>query len=357
MAFDIKKTIDLIKDGLLDPANTWARYLGENPDWRDTAIQLTGPLLIANVLLALIFSRIIGGYVYFGYGQNIFAALVSGLVFAAIGVAVVVAVFNFLAGVFKGKSNWSRAFAAVSLAAIPAWVAGVVGALIPWIGWLISLAGGILSLVFMYKIMPLALEVPEDKRVVHFIASLVCVVVVNFVVAAVLGTGSMARGLGAGDFSRTGNSPVFGSGMLGEMERQGRLMEAAQADQYDPPANGRLSESQVEAYADVIRKTRELQAEYAADMQKLSEELNEKEKQGQLSPGDLARAYSGVGTAIGANNSEMEIVKTGGGNWAEHTWVGEQLRIARLQRGEGSDALKHNYELYQEYKDELDGSE
>jgi hypothetical protein len=54
-----------------------------------------------------------------------------------------------------------------------------------------------------------------------------------------------------------------------------------------------------------------------------------------------------------ANNAEMEVVKTGGGNWAEHQWVKEQLRAAAIQQGEGSDALEHNYELYKEYEDEL----
>lgn len=358
MAFDYKKTIDLIRGGLFEPQETWKRYLGENPGWQDTAIQLTGPLIIANVLLTLIFSRMIGGYVYFGYGQNFLAALVSGLVFAAIGFAIVVAVFCFLAGVFKGKTNFSRAFAAVTLAAIPGWVAGVIGAIIPWVGWLIALAGAILTLVYLYKIMPLALDIPEDKRVAHYIVSLVCVLVINFIVGAVLGLGAMGRGVGPGDFSRAGNdAPVFGSGMLGEMERQGRLMEAAQSDEFDPPSNGKLSENQVEAYADVLRKTRELQGEYAAKMQKLSEELEAKEKAGTLSPTDLARAYGGAGSAMGANNAEMEIVKTGGGNWAEHVWVKEQLRVAMVQRGEGSEALEHNYDLYQEYKDVLEGTE
>lgn len=354
MAFDYKKTLDLIKGGLFDPQNTWKSYLAENRGWQDTAIQLTGPLLIANVLLTLIFSRLSGGYVYFGYGQNFLAALVSGLVYAAISFAIVVAVFHFLAGVFKGKSDFSRAFAAVSLAVIPAWVAGILGALIPWVGWLISLAGGILTLVYLYKIMPLALDIPEDKRVVHFVVSLVCVVIINFLIGAVLGMGAMSRGFNAGDYRAGDNAPVFGSGMLGEMERQGRLIESAQSDRYDPPADGKVSERQIEAYAGVLRKTRELHEEYAEDMQKLSEELEAKEKSGTLSPSDLARAYGGAGAAFSANNAEMEVVKTGDGNWAEHMWVKEQLRIARIQQGEGSDANEHNFELYEEYSEELE---
>ncbi len=52
----------------------------------------------------------------------------------------------------------------------------------------------------------------------------------------------------------------------------------------------------------------------------------------------------GVGAALGMATAEMEVVKTGGGNWAEHLWVKRQLRIALIQK-DISDAVKHNYEL------------
>lgn len=355
MSFDITKLLALIKGGLFDPQNTWTSYLGENPDWRQTAINLTGPLLILNVVLTLIFSRMSGSYMYFGYGQGFLAALVTGLVMSAIGFAIVVLVFNFLAGVFKGKSNFSRAFAAISLAAIPGWLAGIVGSVIPWIGWLIGLAGAILSLVYVYRIMPLALEVPEDKRVVHFVSSLISVIIVNFILGAVLGLGSMGRQVSPGDFSARDSRPTaFGSGLVGEIERQGLLVEAAQSDRYEPPADGKLSEAQVENYISILRKTRDLQQEYSKDMQALGEEIEAKEKAGEtVTPGDFARMYGGVGTALGAHNAEMEVVKTGGGNWAEHQWIKQQLRIARIQQGEGNDAIKHNYELFKEYEEAL----
>ncbi len=86
-------------------------------------------------------------------------------------------------------------------------------------------------------------------------------------------------------------------------------------------------------------------------MNKLSKEMKDKEK---ASPTDLAHMYSGIGGALGANNAEMEVVKTGGGNWAEHGWVRNHLHIAILQQGEGSEAIKHNYVLYQAHQEELD---
>ena len=56
----------------------------------------------------------------------------------------------------------------------------------------------------------------------------------------------------------------------------------------------------------------------------------------------------GVGGAISSGNAAMEIVKTSGGNWAEHVWVEEQLRVARFQP-DANDAAARNRELYDEF--------
>jgi len=356
MTFDYAKTLSLIKGGLLDHEATWKSYLEENPDWQQTAMVLTGPLILANIVLSVILSRIIGGFSYYGYYSSVFAALFWGLVMAALGFIIAVFVFNFLAGQFKGNSNFSRAFAAVSLAAIPAWIAGVLGAFIPFIGLLIALAGGIMSLIFMYKIMPLALAVPDEKRTVHFVASLVVIVILNFIIGGVLGVGSMGTAMQSGDFSKVGpgSRTVTGSGMLGEFERQGRLMEAAEADVFDPPADGELSKAQVEDYIKVLQKTRAIHEEYEEKMQKFSQKMEAKEETGENpSLSDLTQMYSGIGGAVSANNAEMEVVKTGQGNWAEHLWVKEQLRAAHIHQGDGTDAIAHNYNLYKKYEEDL----
>jgi len=195
MQFDFKKTFELVKGGLLDRKNTWQSYLEGDPPWLQTAVVLTGPLLLANILLSLVFSKVTGAYTSYGYGPNFnFAmALVFGILMAAIGFAVGSFVFSFLAGSFGGKRSFDRAFAAVSLASIPAMLAGIVGALIPGVGMLISLAGGILTLVFLYQVMPIALMVPDEKRTVHFVASIITVFVVNMILAMTLGLGSVPR--------------------------------------------------------------------------------------------------------------------------------------------------------------------
>ena len=95
--------------------------------------------------------------------------------------------------------------------------------------------------------------------------------------------------------------------------------------------------------------------EYAEKTQKFAEELKAKEKAGEtLTAADLSQMYSGIGGVMSANNAEMEIVKTGQGNWAEHLWIKEQLRIAKIQQGDGSDAIAHNYKLFNEYEESLE---
>lgn len=356
MQFDLVKTLSLIKGGLLDHENTWKTYLEDCPDWKETALVLTGPLFLVNAILSVIFARLLGGYAVYAYQSNWFMALVTSLVMGAIGFAIVVLVFNFLAGIFKGTANFSRAFAAVSLAVIPGWVAGIVAGLIPYLGFLIALAGGILSLVFLYRIMPLALGVPDDKRVVHYVVSLVAILIINMIIGLTLGLGNVNNQVRSGEYSTQHDSSDRGSrsGVVGEAVRQAELMEAAGADVYDPPSDGELDEDQVEEYVSVLRKTRAIHAEYAEKMEKFAEEMKAKEKAGESpSMADFGKMYSGAGSMMSVNNAEMEVVKSGGGNWAEHLWVKQQLRTAFVQQGDGSEAIVENYKLYKKYKDEL----
>jgi len=346
--FDFTKTLELIKGGLLQPQATWDSFLAQNPDLKTTLIQLAGPLIAANVLLGVIFSRLVGGFYAYGMGSNLIIAVIMGLVLAVIGLAIATAVFNLLGGAFGGKADMNRAFAAVSLAAIPGYLAGIVGALIPFLGFLIMLAGAILTLVYLWRIMPQALSVPEEKRALHYIVSLVLIVVVNAIVGAIIGIGSVTSQFDAGDFSD--NAKDGASGMFSGIMRQAELQDAADRDRYEPPASGKISEAQVRALLRVAEKVETLQQRESDKLKKMAEEMENKE---QPSFGDIAKVYQSTGSMMGLANAEMEVVKTGGGNWAEHQWVKQQLRIAIVQQ-DGSDAIEHNLRLYQKYQHELD---
>ncbi len=346
---DLQKTLNLVKGGLLDHRQTWQVYLGENHDWKETAMLLTGPLILTSVLLASIFGWIFSSHSMFAYRGGVWVT-VLGLLAAAIGIAIAAFVFSYLAGVFKGKHDFNKGLAALSLSAIPGYVGGVLGT-IPWIGWLIALVLFIISLVFLYKIIPLYLQVPEDKRVVHFSASLISTIVLVFIVNMIFGVGAYTAGAmnPAHMQSESSNYPAAGYGMFGDVERQTTLIEQAGKDRYTAPKNGKITDEQMANLVKVLQKTEDYRKRKNEQMKKLGEGLKDKKE---YSISDFDKLRSGISIAMISANAEMEVVKSGGGNWAEYQWVKNQLRIASIQK-DLNDAVKHNYALYQKYSDQL----
>lgn len=343
--FDINKTIELIKGGLLEPRATWQSYLAENRGWQETAMLLTLPLIVASSVLSGLLSLLFGGYGMYGARMG-FGGWLIGLIMAVIGIAAVAFIFSYLAGVFKGKHDFNKGLAALSLAAVPGYVGGIVGS-VPFIGWLVALAVAVVTLVFLYQIIPSYLEVPEDKRVLHYVVSLVVSFVFMLILGSILGFGGMMS-MQRNTAMIEGQQPAQ-VGMFGDIQRYAVLMERAEQDSYDPPGDGMITESQMEDYMEVMRKTAEIRGEQIAKMERLKEEYEGKEP----SAADLGNIAGSIGSVLGAFNAEMEVVMTGKGNWKEHEWVKEQLRIARIQK-DISEAVQHNYAMYQTHQTELE---
>lgn len=347
--FDLNKTVSIIKGGLLEPGATWKTYLEESHDWKETLTLVAGPLIVVSAIAAALLSWIFGSQTLFGQRSG-FWGLVLGIVAAAIGLVVTAFIFSFLAGTFKGKHDFSKGLAALTLAAIPAYVGVIIGPL-PWIGWLLSLALSILSLVFLYRIIPAYLEVPQNKRVLHYGVSLVASFVIIFIINMTLGFGAYSTGqLGSsGEPGGTGQADNYG--MLGEFGRQAELMEKAGQDVYEPPADGKISEAQMLAFLDVMRKTSELRSRAEAKIKRLEQDMEGKDESALSELGKLTSGFGAVVRTLAT--AEMEVVETGGGNWSEHQWVKEQLRTAAIQQ-DLNDAVSHNYKLYQKYAAQLD---
>jgi hypothetical protein len=275
---------------------------------------------------------------------------VLGIVAAAIGLVVAAFIFSLLAGTFKGKHDFSKGLAALTLAAIPAYVGVIIGAL-PWIGWLLALALSILSLVFLYRIIHAYLEVPENRRALHYGVSLVASFVIMLVINMALGFGAYSTGNleSTGEPGGTGQADKYG--MLGEFGRQAELMEKAGQDVYEPPADGKISEAQMLAFLDVMRKTAELRSRAEAKVKQMEKGMEGKDEPGLSDLGKLTSGFGAVFRSLAS--AEMEVVQTGGGNWSEHQWVKEQLRTAAIQQ-DLNEAVRHNYKLYQKFAGQLD---
>lgn len=186
--FDFNKTTRLIRGALFEPQSTWRAYSSEANSWMQTARELTLPLIVGTLILTLILSIVFNDPVFLQLGLG---GWLFGAVFGFAGFMIVAFILAILAGVFNGNNDFDKAFAAVSLTAVPSY-AGIVLGTLPWIGMLLSLGLMIYALVLLYRIIPDYLAVPEAARVKHFVLSLVAVFVVSLLLAGVLGVSMFA---------------------------------------------------------------------------------------------------------------------------------------------------------------------
>ena len=347
--FDLQRTVQLAKGALFDAEATWHSYLPEAGDWKKTAILLTGPLIVAAALIAYVLGVLTSGASMFGIRPTIGSTILT-IVSGAVAITVVAFIVSTLAKMFGGKDSFALALAATTLAFVPGYVGQALSPL-PWIGWLISLGFLVYALMLLWRIIPLYLEVPAEKRAPHYSLSLIASVVAMIVISAVLGGSMMGAGMrpAMDGNMRTGAPTATGGGVLGGLARQGELIGMAEQDSYDPPRDGRVSETQVRTFIDVMRRTRDVVAERSARVQEIAERA---ENQEEVSLNDFGAMMSGMSEVMALNTAEIEIVKSGGGNWAEHQWVKESLRTAWLQK-DLNETIADNYALYQEYEDEL----
>jgi len=332
--FDIQATIRWVTAVLTDPGNAAASYKeGGAVAWKQSFMQIVLPVYVAASVFGYLLALITGGS--FFYGRASFGFFLFSLVWSLGWTFVIAFIFDYLAGMFEGSRNFDNAYSVVALAIIPA-ALGAGLAPLPWIGWLISLAASLYSLMLAYRFIPLFLALPEASRVKHFAVSIIAAVVVNILVSVTVGSAFAPAIIS----NQSGSGS--GSGMFGDLERHAGIAEQASRDVYDPPSSGELSRSQVEAYVAAMKKTAELRGRLSKKFEGLDED--------NVSMSDV---FGGVSDAVRLQTAEMEVVKGAGGNWAEHLWVKNQLEIARVQQ-DINDAVKHNYQLFLKYQDDIE---
>jgi hypothetical protein len=336
--FDIQATIRWTTEVIKDPNAAAASYKESAAPWLQTFLQITLPVYVAAVVVGYILALITGGSLMYGGGSIGF--VLFSLLWSLGWTFVVAFIFDFLAGTFEGTRDFNAAYALVGLAIIPAALGNAVAPL-PVIGWLLSIAASIYSIVLAYRFVPIFLALPEVNRVKHFVISIIAALIVNLLVGATLGAmflPSMVSGYSVGD---PAGAPED-AGIFGGVSRQASFADAAQKDRYDPPADGELNDDQMEDYVDVLKKTQALRQRLTSKFENMEED--------EASVSDI---LGGVGDAMRLGTAEMEVVKTGGGNWAEHTWVKNQVETARVQQ-DLNDTVKHNYALFLRYQDEIE---
>ena len=152
----------------------------------------------------------------------------------SLAVAYVVAlIINVLAGTFNGQKDMVQALKTVAYAWTAAWIAGI-AVIIPWIGWLIAIAGAVYGIYLLYLGLPFTMKCPPEKAggytALTVIIAIVLSWIVSLVVVGVIGTaaytGAAMTGTHLGSTSGD-NVTVDPNSALGRLAAMGERAEQA----------------------------------------------------------------------------------------------------------------------------------
>lgn len=229
---DFSKIIARIKAMLATPKTEWPVVAVEPASVQGLyagyiAIVAAFPVVAGFIKGSLIGTTIFGLTVRTPIGMGIVGMVLQYVM--ALAIAYVVAlIINALAPTFGGQKDMVQALKTVAYAWTASWVAGI-AVIIPWLGWLIALAGGIYSIYLLYLGLPHTMKCPPEKAAGYTAVSVLIAVVlswiVGMIVAGVIGTAALS---GAAMSRSSGNNVTFDSNStLGKLAEMGQRMEQA----------------------------------------------------------------------------------------------------------------------------------
>jgi hypothetical protein len=178
--------IDRVKNILLTPKAEWARIATETPDQNKLFIGYALPLIVVAALCAFIGNVVIGlpfiGRLPIAWGltQAIFQV---GIGLVSLFISAVIA--NALAPTFGSRPDMGRAQQLVIYGSTASLVAGVF-AIFPPLA-VLSIVGGLYSIVLMYFGLPAVMNTPADKQVVYLVVLIIAYIVVFWILFWVVG--------------------------------------------------------------------------------------------------------------------------------------------------------------------------
>lgn len=161
------------------------------------------------------------------FGMLVQYALILGIVY------VLALVIDALAPSFGGEKNPIQALKTSAYAYTAGWVASI-GVIVPWIGWLIALAGAIYGIYLLYLGLPHTMRNPSEKSVVYTVVIIIIGFILSLIIAAIVGgitaVGTVASGYNSSssDVTINSDSPFGKLAALGQkMEQQSKKIDAA----------------------------------------------------------------------------------------------------------------------------------
>jgi len=232
---DFNKLIERAKAVVLTPKTEWPVIADEPATVADLYKNYIIVLAAIPAIFGFIKGSLIGisipfaGTIRIGIGAGLAQMLVSyaltlGMVF------VMALIVDALAPSFGGQKSQTQALKTVAYAYTASWVAGV-AQIVPFLGVLILIAGGIYSIYLLYLGLPHTMKSPPEKAAGYTAVVIIIAIVLGFVIgmvaAGVTGVGAM---MGGGSFGVSGNDSdvtIDKDSPLGKLEQWSKSVEEA----------------------------------------------------------------------------------------------------------------------------------
>lgn len=231
---DINKIIARAKAILTTPQTEWPVIAGEPATVADLyknyiVVVAALPAIAGFIKNSLIGTSFLGVTVRSSIGAGLTGAVV-GYALSLVVAYLMMLIVDALAPTFSAQKNQVQALKTVAYSWTASWIAGI-GVIIPWLGWLIALAGGIYAIYLLYLGLPHTMKCPPEKAPGYTALSIVIAIVLSWicglVIAGIVGTGAIMGGGLSALHGAGGSVSIDENSAIGKLDAWGKKMEAA----------------------------------------------------------------------------------------------------------------------------------
>ena len=191
-----------VKNILTVPKTEWLVVDSESGTPQSLLMGYVLPMAIISSL-----GSILRGFMWAGpFGTYFVWAAVVGFISLLISFYISIYVIDMLAPSFGSERNLNKSAQLVAYANTPTWIAGLLS-FIPFIGFLLLIAGWVYSIYLFYIGLGTLKKTPEDKKVVYMIVAFIIMIAIVFIISAILMaifSGIIGNGMGYGGYGRFG---------------------------------------------------------------------------------------------------------------------------------------------------------
>ncbi|MEO9078223.1 MAG: Yip1 family protein [Rhodanobacter sp.] len=231
---DSGKIIDRVKNILTSPKTEWPVATAEPATVQGLyagyiAIVSALPIIASFIKSSLIGTSAFGITIRTPIGMGI-VGMVLHYVLALVLVYVIALIINALAPTFGGQKNMVQSLKTVAYAWTASWIAGI-AIIVPWLGWLIALAGAVYAIYLLYLGLPHTMKCPVDKAAGYTAVSVIIAIVLSWIVSLILGMalfGAMGSTAMSGMHTSTSSTVTIDNNTtLGQLAAMGQRAEQA----------------------------------------------------------------------------------------------------------------------------------